>query len=86
MREKPPVPLWLTGVYCVTLFGPLWHTVRGLVRDGDACWLWHLPACLGSVLGNAWGVWTYQRRRNDKGTGGQSLIAELQVKQTLKGK
>ncbi len=88
MREKPPVPLWLAAVYCVTLFGPLWHTLRGLMRDRDLRWLWHLPACPASVLGNAWGVWTYRRRRNDRqgkpGGGGQSLIAELQVKQTLK--
>ena len=84
MKERPPVPLWLAAVYCVTFIGPLWHTLRGIIRDGDPRWLWHLPTCLGSVLGNAWGVWTYKRRRNDKGTGGQSLIAELQVKQTLK--
>ena len=84
MKEKPPVPLWLAAVYCVTLVGPLWHTLRGLVRDGDPCWLWHLLASPASVLGNAWGVWTYKRRGKDKGTGGQSLIAELQVKQTLK--
>ena len=36
-------------------------------------------ACLGSVLGNAWGVWTYERRGKDK-----KLIAQLQVKQELK--
>ena len=79
MREKPPVPLWLAVFYCVTLIGPLWHAVRGLVRDHDARWLWHVPACVGSVLGNAWGVLTYKRRGKDK-----NLIAELQVKQTLK--
>jgi len=84
MKEKPPVPLWLAAVYCVTLVGPLWHTARGLLRDGDPRWFWHLPASPASVLGNAWGVWTYRRRRNDKKVGGQSLIAELQVKQTLK--
>jgi hypothetical protein len=53
--------------------------VRGLVRDGDPRWLWHVPASLGSVLGDAWGVWTYKRRGKDK-----KLIAELKVKQTLK--
>jgi len=53
--------------------------LRGLVRDRDARRLWHLPACLGSVLGNAWGVWTYKRRGKDK-----KLIAELRVKQELK--
>ena len=84
MKEKPPVPLWLAAVYCVTFLGPAYHTLRGIVRDRDARWLWHLPACLGSVLGNAWGVLTYRRRRHETGTGGQSLIAELQVKQGLK--
>ena len=79
MKEKPPVPLWLAGVYCVTFAGPLWHTLRGLVRDRDARWLWHLPASLGSVLGNAWGVWTYKTRRHD-----EKLVASLKPKQTLK--
>ena len=79
MREKPPVPLWLAAFYCVTLFGPLWHALRGLVRDRDFRWLWHPLACPASVLGNAWGVWTYKRRGRDK-----SLIAELQVEQNLK--
>ena len=81
MKEKPPVPLWLATVYCVTFVGPIYHTLRGLVRDGDFRWLWHLPACLGSVLGSAWGVLTYQRRGQDK-----KLIADLLVKQTLKSK
>ena len=79
MKESPPVPLWLAAVYCVTFVGPAWHTLRGIIRDGDVRWLWHLPACLGSVLGNAWGVWTYKQRGKDK-----RLIADLQVKQTLK--
>ena len=79
MKEKPPVPLWLAAVYCVTFVGPLWHTLRGLFRDRDARWLWHLPACLGSVLGNAWGVWTYKTRRGEK-----NLVAKLKPNQTLK--
>jgi glycosyltransferase involved in cell wall biosynthesis len=79
MREKPLVPIWLAVVYCVTCIGPLWHTLRGVLRDRDARWLWHLPTCFGSVLGNAWGVLTYKRRGQDK-----KLIAELQVKQDLK--
>jgi glycosyltransferase involved in cell wall biosynthesis len=79
MKESPPVPLWLAAVYCVTFFGPLYHTLRGIVRDGDWRWLWHLPASPASVIGNAWGVWTYKRRRNTR-----NLVAELQVKQTLK--
>jgi glycosyltransferase involved in cell wall biosynthesis len=79
MREKPPVPLWLAAVYCVTFVGLIYHTLRGIFRDRDVRWLWHLPACPASVLGNAWGVWTYKRRGKDK-----KLIAELQVKQDLK--
>jgi glycosyltransferase involved in cell wall biosynthesis len=79
MQEKPRVPLWLAGIYCATFFGPIFHTLRGLIRDGDACWLWHLPACLGSFLGNAWGVWTYRTRRGD-----QRLIAHLKPEQFLK--
>ncbi|MDR3458574.1 MAG: glycosyltransferase family 2 protein [Verrucomicrobiae bacterium] len=84
MKEKPPVPLWLAAVYCVTFFGPLWHALRGSIRDRDLRWLWHLPTCPASVLGHAWAVWTYRRRRNHPGRGNQSLIAELQVKQELK--
>ncbi len=84
MKEKPPVPLWLAGLYCVSVAGPLWHTVRGLVRDRDPRWLWHVPTCLASVAGNAWGVLTYWRRRNDPSNRDKSLIAELQVKQDLK--
>jgi len=79
MKEKPPVPLWLAAVYCVTFLGPMWHTLRGLIGDGDWRWLWHLPACPFGVLGNAWGVFTYKRHGKEK-----KLVAELQVKQTLK--
>ncbi len=79
MKENPPVPLWLAAVYCVTFIGPLWHTLRGLIRDRDARWLWHVATSPASVLGNAWGVLTYRRRGKDK-----TLIAELQVKQDLK--
>jgi glycosyltransferase involved in cell wall biosynthesis len=84
MKEKPPVPLWLAAAYCVTFFGPAFHTLRGIFRDGDTRWFWHLLASPASVLGNAWGVLTYKQRRGKKGSGGQSLIAELQVKQELK--
>jgi hypothetical protein len=79
MKEKPPVPLWLAAVYCVTFVGPIYHTLRGMIRDGDARWLWHLPTCLGSVIGNAWGVWTYKTRRHD-----EKLVANLKPKQNLK--
>jgi glycosyltransferase involved in cell wall biosynthesis len=89
MKEEPRFPLWLAALYCVTFFGPFWHTLRGLLRDRDPRWLWHLLASPACVLGNAWGVWTYKRRRSGKPGGGpndgnQSLIRELQVKQTLK--
>ena len=79
MKEKPPVPLWLAAVYCVTFIGPLWHTLRGLTRDRDLRWLWHTPASIASALGDVWGVLTYKQRGEDK-----TLIAELQVKQNLK--
>ena len=84
MKEKPPIPLWLAAAYCVSIVGPLWHTLLGILRDRDARWLWHLLASPASVLGNAWGVWTYKRNRNNKGTGSDSLVAQLQVKQELK--
>lgn len=79
MNEKPPVPLWLAAVYCVTLLGPLWHVLHGIARDRDARWLWHIPACLATVLGNAWGVWTYKTSHDQR-----DLIAKLKPKQTLK--
>jgi len=79
MKEKPPVPLWLAGVYCVTFVGPFWHTLRGLIRDRDIRWLWHIPASMGSVLGAAWGVWTYRRNRHDA-----KLVANLKPPQQLK--
>jgi hypothetical protein len=79
MREKPPIPGWLAVLYCVSILGPLYHTILGLARDRDPRWLWHLPASLASVLGTAWGWVTYRRRR-----GSDKLVAELQVKQTLK--
>jgi glycosyltransferase involved in cell wall biosynthesis len=79
MREKPPVPLWLAAAYCVTFVGPLYHVVRGIFRDGDWRWLWHLLACPASVLGNAWGVFTYRLRGHDK-----NIIADLRVDQKLR--
>jgi glycosyltransferase involved in cell wall biosynthesis len=79
MKEKPPIPLWLAGGYCVTFLGPVWHTVTGLARDRDWRWLWHVPACLGSFIGSAWGVLTFRRHGNDR-----NLIAKLQPKQDLR--
>ena len=79
MREKPPVPAWLAAFYCVSFFGPAWHTLRGLFRDGDAAWLWHIPASTASLLGVLWGIQTHRAGRKNR-----NLIADLQVKQTLK--
>jgi glycosyltransferase involved in cell wall biosynthesis len=79
MKEKPPVPLWLAAIYGITLIGPVYHTLAGLLRDHDLRWFWHLAACPASVAGNAWGVWTYQTRRGEK-----NLVARLKPKQTLK--
>ncbi len=79
MKECPPVPLWLATLYCVTFIGPFYHTVRGTFRDGDARWFWHIPASPASVLGNAWGVWTYKTRKHDK-----KLVANLKPEQALK--
>ncbi len=59
-----------------------WPVMAHVARLDSRCdprWLWHLPACLGGVLGNVWGVWAYWWRGKDK-----KLITELQVKQTLK--
>jgi glycosyltransferase involved in cell wall biosynthesis len=90
MKEKPRVPLWLAAVYCVSIVGPLWHALRGMVRDRDIRWFWHVLASPATVLGNVWGVLTYYRHRKKRAQGGPggpeepSLIAELQVKQTLK--
>ena len=81
MRQKPRFPLWLAALYCVTVAGPLWHSLAGIARDRDIRWLWHAPACFGAVIGNIWGFITYKRHRKDK-----KLIAKLQVKQTIKKK
>jgi glycosyltransferase involved in cell wall biosynthesis len=77
MKERPPVPLWLAALYCVTFVGPLYHTLCGFPRDWR--WLWHLPACPASVIGDVWGIWTYKTRRNDK-----KLVASLKPEQALK--
>lgn len=79
MKEKPAVPLWLAVLYCGTFIGPLWHTAVGIARARDFRWFWHAPACFAAVVGCVWGVFTYKVRGRDK-----KLIADLQVKQTLK--
>jgi len=79
MKEKPPVPTWVAALYCATLIGPAYHALRGLLRDGDPRWLWHLPTSVASLLGVLWGLWTFKTQARNK-----KLVAELQVKQTLK--
>ena len=79
MKEKPPIPAWLAAVYCATFFGPLYHALLGLARDRDPRWLWHVPASVVSLLGVLWGLWTFKMRSGDR-----KLVADLQVKQTLK--
>jgi glycosyltransferase involved in cell wall biosynthesis len=79
-REKPPLPLWLAGLYCVTLVGPLWHALRGWAADRDPAWLWHVPASLGSFVGTVWGWWTYRTHPDAR-----NLIQDLQSRQTLVG-
>lgn len=79
MKEKPPVPTWVAALYCCTLFGPAFHTLRGLMHDGDPRWLWHIPTSVASLAGVFWGIWTFKTNKRNK-----RLVADLQVKQTLK--
>jgi glycosyltransferase involved in cell wall biosynthesis len=80
MKHKSAVPAWAAALYCGSLVGPLYHTVLGLMRDRDARWLWHAPACFGSLLGTLWG-WQRQKAR-----GTERNSHDLQVDQTLKEK
>jgi len=79
MKEKPPVPTWLAALYCVTFIGPAYHTLRGLLCDGDPRWLWHLPTSVASLLGVFWGLWTPKTQARNR-----QLVAQLQVKQKLR--
>lgn len=79
IEQKPPVPGWLACLYCVTIVGPLYHTVVGLIKDGDLRWLWHLPASLASILGMVWGYQTHLTRSKEK-----NLIAKLKPPQRLR--
>ena len=54
-------------------------TLYSTSNMSGCAWFWHVPASLGSVLGDAWGVWTYKTRRGDR-----NLVAKLKPKQTLK--
>lgn len=78
MREKPPLPPWLAALYCATAVGPLYHSLRGWMRDRDPAWLWHNLASPGSLAGTLWGIWTHRTRRGER-----RLVADLQVKQEL---
>ena len=73
------MPTWVAALYCCTLFGPAYHTLTGVLRDGDPRWIWHLPTSVASLLGVLWGIWTYKTNTRNK-----HLVADLQVKQTLK--
>ena len=66
MKEKPPVPLWLAVVYCVTVSGSLGTPCAGSSATATFRWLWHSLACPAERAGNAWGVWTYRRRGRTK--------------------
>lgn len=81
MKEKPPVPTWAAALYCCTLLGPGYHTLVGLLRDGDPRWLWHIPTSAASLGGVLWGMLTYKLRRHER-----KLIADLQVEQSLRKK
>ncbi len=76
---RPRVPGWLACLYCATLVGPLFHTVRGLIRTRHPAWLWHPVACVASVFGITWGVLTYLTRGKD-----QAAEAALQPRQKHK--
>jgi glycosyltransferase involved in cell wall biosynthesis len=56
---NPAVPGWVACLYCVTLAGPLYHTIAGLIKTRHRAWLWHPVASVASVLGIAWGALTY---------------------------
>ena len=76
---RPTVPGWLACLYCATVVGPLYHTLRGLWRTHNPAWFWHPVTCLASVYGISWGVITYWTRGKDS-----SAEAKLQPKQVLK--
>ncbi len=58
-KMKPRVSPPIACFYCVTLVGPIYHTILGLARTRDQHWLWHPLACIASVLGIGWGVITH---------------------------
>jgi hypothetical protein len=77
-QMNPAVPGWLACLYCATLVGPLYHTIKGLLTTGHPAWLWHPVACMASVLGIAWGVLTWLTTGRN-----QEVEARLQPRQKL---
>ncbi|HEU5069587.1 MAG TPA: glycosyltransferase [Verrucomicrobiae bacterium] len=57
--QKPQATPLMACLYCATLIGPIYHTLRGLLVTRDVRWLWHPIACLASLVGLSWGVLTY---------------------------
>jgi len=78
MNHQAAVPAWVAALYCASWIAPLYHTFIGLIKDRDIRWLWHPPACFGSLLGTIWG-WQTQKSRGD-----DTNIHDLQVDQSLR--
>jgi len=57
--QQPQTSPLLACLYCATVIGPLYHTLRGLIVTKDFYWLWHPVACVASLVGLGWGVVTY---------------------------
>lgn len=57
--EHPRMPGWLACIACATMLIPILQMVSRLIKTGDKRWLWHPIACLLSVTGVAWGVFTF---------------------------
>ena len=75
---NPRVPSWVACLYCVSIVGPLYHVLLGLMKTRHPAWLWHLIACPASVLGVTWGVLTYLRTGRNP-----DVEARLQPRQQL---
>jgi len=76
LQEKPAVPGWLACIYCVSVIGPVYHTIAGILRDHDLRWLWHIPASVLSLAGAVWGYVTHRRHAHE-----EHLISKLQPRQ-----
>jgi hypothetical protein len=67
-QMKPCMSGGVACLACATVVVPVAQALRGLVRTGDARWLWHPVAGLVSVTGVAWGVLTYLLARRNADT------------------